>query len=121
MQALKKNYEFQKTLKSGKWYGAHLLHMYISKNHKGRNYIGVAVGKKVTKSSVKRNRIRRRRKEAYRLNENKIIEGFNIIIVWKTACGVELANFSDIQQDILFCFKKANLLKEDEKKEEKDV
>lgn len=76
----------------------------------------MAVGKKVTKSSVKRNRIRRLIKEAYRLEENKIKIGLNIVIVWKTSCPFELANFHDIKKDIAHCFEKAGIYnnKEDE-------
>ena len=111
MLTLKKNYEFQKTLKKGKWYGGNLLNVYIVHNYKEKNYIGVAVGKKVSKSSVKRNRIRRLIKEAYRLNEEKIKNGLNIVIVWKTSCVFELANFYDIQKDLICCFKKADVLK----------
>ncbi len=123
MQTLKKNYEFQRTLKKGKWYGGNLINMYIVVNNKKNNYIGIAVGKKVTKSSVKRNRIRRLIREAYRLNEKSIINGLNIVIVWKTSCGFELANLKSIEKDILVCFNKANILKleSNEKEEEKNV
>lgn len=122
MLTLKKNYEFQKTLKRGKWYNSNLVNIYIDENNKKDNYIGIAVGKKVSKSSVKRNRIRRIIKEAYRLNENKIKKGINIVIVWKTSCSHELANFQVIEKDILFCFKKANLfLKDKENKEDENV
>lgn len=114
MLTLKKNYEFQSILKKGKWYGGNLLNIYILNNNFNKNYIGVAVGKKVTKSSVKRNRIRRLIKEAYRLNEKIIIEGLNIVIVWKTSCSIELANFHDINKDIESCFKRANILKNEE-------
>ena len=121
MLTLKKNYEFQKTLKKGKWCSAKLINMYIEENKKDSNYIGVAVGKKVSKSSVKRNRIRRIIREAYRLNEPKIKRGFNIVIVWKTSCLFELASFHDVEKDILYCFKKAEiLLNDDTSKKEED-
>lgn len=110
MLTLKKNYEFQRTLKKGKWYNASLINVYIDQNDKNLNYIGIAVGKKVSKSSVKRNRIRRLIREAYRLNEKNIKKGLNIVMVWKTSCSFELANFKSIEKDLLFCFKKANVL-----------
>ena len=31
-------------------------------------------------------------------------------MVWKTSCSFELANFKSIEKDLLFCFKKANVL-----------
>lgn len=112
MLTLKKNYEFQSVLKKGKWYSGDLLNMYILKNNNVINNLGVAVGKKVSKSSVKRNRIRRLIKEAFRLEENNIIKGNNIVIVWKTSCSFELANFQDIKKDIRICLNKANLINE---------
>ena len=122
MLTLKKNHEFQKVFKRGAWYSSNLLNVYILKNGKNLNYIGIAVGKKVSKSSVKRNRIRRLIREAYRLNENKIKSGLNIIMVWKTNCPFELANFQDIQQDLLYCFKKADIISTNEiKNNEEDV
>lgn len=117
MLTLKKNFDFQKIFKKGKWYGGNLLNVYVIKNYKESNYIGVAVGKKVSKSSVKRNRIRRLIKESYRLNEYRIINGLNIVIVWKTDKAFELANFHDIQKDLLYCFKNANILKNIEEDE----
>ena len=115
MLTLKKNYEFQNVFKKGNWYGGNLLTIYVLKNSKYSNYIGIAVGKKVSKSSVKRNRIRRLIKEAYRLEENKIIKGINIIIVWKTSAAFELANFKDIENDLKTCFEKASIyIKEEE-------
>ena len=124
MLTLKKNYEFQRTLKKGKWCSAKLINMYIDKNNKESNYIGIAVGKKVSKSSVKRNRIRRIIREAYRLNESKIEKGFNIVMVWKTSCAFELASFHEIEKDILYCFKKTGILLNNdvsEKEEDENV
>ena len=112
MLTLKKNYEFQSVLKKGTWYGGNLLNIYILKNNKNINHIGVSVGKKVSKSSVKRNRIRRLIKEAYRLEEVKIKSGINIVIVWKTSCVFELANFYAIKNDLKQCFKKAEIYNE---------
>lgn len=120
MLTLKKNYEFQRTLKKGKWYKANLVNVYIDENNKNLNYIGIAVGKKVSKSSVKRNRIRRLIRESYRINENKIEKGFNIVVVWKTSCPFELANFYAIEKDLLFCFRKADILISNELKNKEE-
>lgn len=117
MLTLKKNYEFQSVLKKGNWYGGKLLNIYILKNNRDINHIGVAVGKKVSKSSVKRNRIRRLIKEAYRLEETNIISGINVVIVWKTNCSFELANFHEIKKDLAVCFEKAGIYKENKEED----
>ena len=114
MLMLKKNYEFQTVLKKGKWYGGNLLNVYIMKNNKDFNLLGVAVGKKVSKSSVIGNRIRRLIKECYRLDEINLKTGINIVIVWKTSCSFELADFHEIKNDLKKCFEKAGVyIKED--------
>ena len=102
MLSLKKNYEFQRVLKKGTRYTGKLLTVCVLKNNKKSNYLGVAVGKKVTKSSVKRNRIKRLIRESYRLNENCISSYIDIVITWKTSCPFELANFKDIENDLIY-------------------
>lgn len=114
---LKKNYEFQKTLKRGNWYNGNLISIHVEKNNKDLNYIGIAVSKRVSKSSVKRNRIKRLLREAYRLEEAKIQKGFNMIIAWKSSCPFELANFCDIKNDLGICLKKADLILKDKEEE----
>lgn len=109
MLTLKKSHDFQRVLKKGKWGGGNLINLYAIPNGLNKNYIGIAVGKKVSKSSVKRNRIKRLIREAYRLSEDNFSLGYNIVIVWKTSCILELANFNDIKNDIKKCFKKAGI------------
>lgn len=116
MLTLKKSHEFQRTLKKGKWVNASLINVYVEKNQTGKNYIGIAVGKKVSKSSVKRNRIKRLIREAYRLNEINLEKGFNIVVIWKTSCGIELANFHDIKRDLMYSFKRIGIQKSEENK-----
>ena len=110
MLTLKKNYEFQKVFKKGVWYGGDLLSVYIVPNNKNLNYIGIAVSKKISKSSVKRNRIRRLIKEAYRYIEKNILSGFDIVMVWKTNCPFEKADYYSIIQDLQKCFDKAKII-----------
>ena len=106
---LKKNLEFQRVFKKGKWVGGDYLSIYFLPNKKKSNYIGIAVSKKVTKSSVKRNRIRRLIREAYRMNETMIMTGFDFVFVWKLTCPYEQAEFHKIKQDIMKAFRKMNI------------
>lgn len=118
MLTLKKNYDFQRTLKKGNWYNGNFVSVHIEKNNKNSNYIGIAVSKRVSKSSVRRNRIKRLIREAYRVNEKQIKRGTNIVITWKSSCSFELANFNDIKNDLMICFEKANLLLNNKNEEE---
>ena len=110
MNIIKENAEFQRVLKSGKWFSSEYLVLYILNNNKNEKRIGVAVGKKAGKSVV-RNRIKRLIREAYRLNEDKIEDGLDIVIVWRSSANVENVNFDEVQKSLLKCLNKADLMK----------
>lgn len=116
--SLKSSNEFQRVLKKGSWYSSDMLTLYILKKDSDLNYLGIAVGKKYSKSSVKRNRARRLTREAFRLLEDNIITGYEIVIVWKNSNSYDDANFENVSKDLAKCLKKANILKN---KEDEDV
>lgn len=107
---LKNRNEFQRVLKKGTWFSGDFISLYVMPNSVNDvNLLGVAVGKKYSKSSVKRNRVKRLIKENYRLNEPKIKTGYQIIVVWKNNNSKENAKFDNISKDLLKCLKKADL------------
>lgn len=106
---LKKNYEFRNLFKSGKYYSGNYIDIYIKKNNKQINYIGIAVGVRIAKA-VKRNRIKRLIRENYRLLENKISVGYNIIFICKKNIKIEDINFYNIKNDMEKILKKAEIL-----------
>lgn len=81
----------------------------MNKNNKDINRVGIAVGKKVAKS-VKRNRIRRVIREAYRLNENRILTGYDIVIMWKSKNDINDISFSNIERCIINAFEREEIL-----------
>lgn len=107
---LKKNYEFKNVLSRGQFYSGKFVNIYIRKNHKNINYIGIAVGVKMAKA-VKRNRVKRLIRENYRLLENKIETGNNIVFLWKNKNNIKEATFWNIKKDMLLIFERANLIK----------
>ena len=78
--SLKNNREFQYVYKNGSSFGNRLLVMYVVKSGDERNRIGISVSKKVG-NSVVRHHITRMLREIFRLNNDKIETGLNIIIV----------------------------------------
>jgi ribonuclease P protein component len=96
---LKKNYEFKKILTKGSYYSGNYLDIFVSKNKSDINRIGIAVGVKVA-NAVKRNRVKRLISENYRLMEDKMNTGYNIVFVWKKKKDIENATFYNIQQDL---------------------
>lgn len=109
MLTLKKNYEFQKVLKHGKWYSSENLSVYVARNNHCENKLGIAISKKVAKS-VKRNRIKRLIREAYRLNEKNMQKGYNIVIIVKKNIIIDDIEFHTIFNELKKSLEKANLI-----------
>ena len=76
------------------------------KNYSPGNRLGITVSSKLG-GAVQRNRIRRRLKEIYRLNELNFIKGYNIIIVARQ--GSKDAKWNELHSSVLYLFKKLNL------------
>ncbi len=57
-----------------------LVVLYARKNHTGTNRVGITVSKKLGHAVV-RNRVRRRLREVYRLNEDRFAPGWDIVVV----------------------------------------
>ncbi len=79
-ESLKKNNDFQTVYHNKKSYANHYLVMYVMKNGKNGNRIGISISKKVG-NSVVRHRLTRLIREGYRLNEEKFKAGFDIVVV----------------------------------------
>ena len=107
--SLKFNHIFQRLYRSrGQADG--LLVLYARRNRTGVNRVGVTVGKKLGKAHI-RNRVRRRVREVYRLNEDKFQPGWDIVIV---ARGKAIdAEFSALTGNFLALAKKAGFLAEE--------
>ncbi len=107
---LKKNYEFKRVLTKGKYYSGKYLDVFVKEqNDKTMNYIGIAIGVKIAKA-VKRNRIKRLISENYRLMEQQLKTGYNIVFLWKKKVDINNATFSNIQGDMISIFERIGIL-----------
>lgn len=110
IKTLKKNYEFKNVLSKGKFYIGKQITIYITKNKKNDNIIGIAISTK-TCNAVKRNRIKRLIRENYRLIKNNLNLGYNIVFLWNKKERVENADFHMIQKDMNYLLDKAEIIK----------
>jgi len=78
--SLKNSLEFGNVYKRGKSYANKYLVMYITDNNLEINRLGISVSKKVGNSIV-RHRITRLIREVYRLHQNDLIKGKDIVVV----------------------------------------
>ncbi len=77
---LKKNYEFHRLYSKGKSAVTPFLVVYARKTRRPGNRIGFTVSTRLGKA-VKRNRVRRRLREIYRLNESRFVPGTELVVV----------------------------------------
>lgn len=111
--SLKLNHIFQRLYRS-QGYADGLLVLYARRNHLGKNRLGITVSKKLGHAVV-RNRIRRRLREIYRLNEAQFLPGYDIVVVARSR-AVE-ASFQELRDSYLSLARKAGLLLPPEEKQ----
>lgn len=110
IRSLKQNYLFQKVYKKGRSAVSGTLVVYALKNYDRKNtLVGITV-KKAIGNAVKRNRIKRKIREAYRTLHPFVKKGYIIVIVARKAC--EKAHFDIIQNEMYILLKKTDLLGE---------
>lgn len=79
-ESLKKNQDFQKVYKHGTSKGNRYLVMYVLKNQYMKNRLGISVSKKVG-NSVVRHRTTRLIRESYRLNQDNLKTGYDMVVI----------------------------------------
>ena len=103
-----KNHEFRRLYNKGKSAASKYVAVYCIRNNKPENRLGITVSTKLG-GSVQRNRIRRRLKEVYRLNEQSLYKGYNIVLVARLRS--RYAAWSELESSILSLFAKLGLIK----------
>lgn len=102
------NKNFKRMYYKGKTCANQYLAVYYLKNKLNSNRLGITVSKKIGKAVV-RNKVKRLIKENYRLKENLLVTGFDLVIVSRVRANS--ANFRMISQAMDGLFDKINLFK----------
>ena len=105
--SLKLNHIFQRLYRTGGQANGYLV-LYARKNRTDTNRVGITVGKKLGHAVV-RNRVRRRLREVYRLNEDKFQPGWDIVVVARTRAIY--AEFPQLVDAYMTAAQKAGILK----------
>ena len=108
--ALKLNHIFRRLYATEGLANGYLV-LYARKNRTATNRVGITVSKKLGHAVV-RNRVRRRLREIYRLNEAQFLPGWDIVLVARSKavnCG-----FDALTKAYLSLADKAGLLRKEE-------
>ena len=105
-KALKLNHIFRR-LYASSGHGNSCLVLYARRNNSPTNRVGITVSKKLG-CAVVRNRIRRRLREVYRLNEDRFAPGWDIVVVARSRCVN--VSFEKLTQSYLSLAEKAGIL-----------
>lgn len=105
--SLKLNHIFQRLYRTSGQANGYLV-LYARRNRTDTNRVGITVGKKLGHAVV-RNRVRRRLREVYRLNEDKFQAGWDIVVVARTRAVY--AEFNQLVDAYMSAAQKAGILK----------
>ena len=104
--SLKLNHIFQRLYRTS-GYANSCMVLYARRNRTNTNRVGITVSKKLGHAVV-RNRVRRRLREIYRLNEDKFQPGWDIVVVERSKAVH--ADFGKLMTGYLELAKKAGIL-----------
>ena len=104
---VKENYEFRRIYRKGRSAVSPCLVVYCQKNRRGQSRLGVTVSTKLGHAVV-RNRVRRRLREIYRLNREKMPAGYDIIIVARVRAAE--TTYRKLERHYLRCLDELGLL-----------
>ena len=106
---LKKNNEFRRLYAKGRSAVTPTLVVYARRNRSGENRVGFTVTVKLGHAVV-RNRVRRRLREIYRLHEEALRRGMDIVVVARSR-STEVS-YQRLERDFLSACAKLSLLEE---------
>lgn len=114
--SVKKNSDFQRAYQTGRSYASSALVMYVCENGCRHNRLGVSCSKKVG-NSVVRHTFARKMREIFRLNDFRVKQGLDIIIVIRGKANY--CTYQQIEQQYLSLLNRHHILIKDTEEKQK--
>lgn len=105
---LRNKKDFSSIYKHGKSFGDKYVVLFFKKNNLSYNRTAFLASKKVG-NSVKRNRARRLMKEAYRLSEIDLQNGYDFIIIARAT--IDNQKYKNVRKSLESVFRRAKVIK----------
>ena len=107
---LKQNHEFRRLYSKGKSAVSPYFVVYCRRTNRPLSRLGITTGVKLG-NAVKRNRVRRRLREIYRLNEERLVSGTDVVIVARVRAAE--SGYRQLEKSFLKLADKLSLLKKE--------
>ena len=108
--SLKENHLFRRLYQKGKTAADSRLALYVRPNGREGNRLGLTVSTKLGHAVV-RNRTRRRLREVYRLHEDELVRGRDVVIVARVRAAS--STYQQLEKSFLYLAKKLDLLQKE--------
>ena len=108
---LKENHLFRRAYQRGKTAADGRLALYVRRNGQRNNRIGFTVSTKVG-CAVVRNRVRRRLREIYRVHEDRLISGVDVVVVARVRAAE--SRYGQLERSFLKLAGRLDLLNKEE-------
>lgn len=108
---IKRRNDFKNLFSKGKIVYNKNLTFYFLKNKQEINQLGIAVSKK-SGNAVDRNKIKRLIRENYKIFEDKLSTGYNLLFSVNKKCEIEKVNFYNVKREMEIALKKSEIWKE---------
>ena len=109
-EPLKENHLFRRAYNRGKSAADSRLALYVRRNGQKTNRLGFTVSTKVG-CAVVRNRVRRRLREIYRLNEDRLVSGADVVVVARVRAAS--SDYHQMERSFLKLADKLGLVKKE--------
>lgn len=105
--SLKENHIFRRLYRKGSTAADSRLAIYVRRNGRPGNRLGLTVSTKVGHAVV-RNRLRRRLREIYRLHEQELVRGVDLVVVARVRAGSSY--YRQLEESFVRLCRKLNLV-----------
>jgi len=96
--SMKENHLFRRLYAKGKTAATGTVAVYVRHNGQRRNRLGLTVSTKIGKAVV-RNKVRRRLREAYRIHETGMAQGWDLVVVARAKSP--FVPYGQLERDLL--------------------
>lgn len=105
---IKKKGTFKYLINKGKFASEKYLVVYLIRNNKPNNVLGICVSKK-NGISVHRNKMKRWVREVYKYEEDRLKKGLTIVVMYKKDTVIENIDYYKIKNDLISAFNKLDI------------